>query len=68
MLNYHLLQKIKLIGKSKFNHLTITLTASLKNSEISLKLYERTSNGANSKTLARFGVLTSVEGHMYSHL
>jgi hypothetical protein len=26
ILNYHLLQKLKLIGRSKFNHLTITLT------------------------------------------
>ena len=26
MINYHLSQKLKLIGRNKFNHLTITLT------------------------------------------
>ena len=26
MINYHLSQKLKLIGRGKFNHLTITLT------------------------------------------
>jgi hypothetical protein len=29
LLNYQLSQKLKLIGKDKFNHLTITLTLSL---------------------------------------
>jgi hypothetical protein len=56
MLNYQLFQKLKLIGRSKFNHLTITLTISV----------FRSSSSPENETLVVFFYLNFVNVEPYS--